>query len=121
MNIYKIYLDHLTRLLVQFKFDNDIKFDEDEILKKITLEPPKNSDYGDMSTNISMLLSKYLKLKPIEVANKLIDHIKNFPGVEKVEVAGPGFINIKLTNVTWNNCVQNILLNEQRWDETDLR
>ena len=120
MNIYKIYLDHLTRLLFQFKSDNDIEFDEDEILKKITLEPPKNLDHGDMSTNISMLLSKYLKLKPIEVANKLIDYIKNFPGVEKVEVAGPGFINIKLTNVTWNNCIQNILLNEQRWDETDL-
>ena len=120
MNIYKVYLDHLTRLLFQFKSDNDIKFDEDEILNKITLEPPKNSDHGDMSTNISMLLSKYLKLKPIEVANKLIDYIKNFPGVEKVEVAGPGFINIKLTNVTWNNCIQNILLNEQRWDETDL-
>ena len=120
MNIYKIYLDHLTRLLFQFKSDNNIEFDEDEILKKITLEPPKNLDYGDMSTNISMLLSKYLKLKPIEVANKLIDYINKFPGVEKVEVAGPGFVNIKLTNVTWNNCIKNILLNEQRWDETDL-
>ena len=120
MNIYKIYLDHLTRLLFQFKSDNNIEFDEDEILKKITLEPPKNLDHGDMSTNISMLLSKYLKLKPIEVANKLIDYINKFPGVEKVEVAGPGFVNIKLTNVTWNNCIKNILLNEQRWDETDL-
>ena len=120
MNIYKIYLDHLTRLLFQFKSDNNIEFDEDEILKKITLEPPKNLDHGDMSTNISMLLSKYLKLKPIEVANKLIEYINKFPGVEKVEVAGPGFVNIKLTNVTWNNCIKNILLNEQRWDETDL-
>ena len=47
MNIYKIYLDYLTKLLFQFKSDNDIQFDEDEILNKITLEPPKNSDHGD--------------------------------------------------------------------------
>ena len=120
MNIYKIYLDHLTRLIFKFKSENKIDFDENEILKKLTLEPPKNSEHGDMSTNLSMLLSKYFKLKPIEVANKLIDYIAKFPGVEKVEVAGPGFVNIKLSNVTWNDCIQNILLNEQRWDEIDL-
>ena len=120
MNIYKIYLDHLIRLIFKFKSENKIDFDENEILKKLTLEPPKNSEHGDMSTNLSMLLSKYFKLKPIEVANKLIDYIAKFPGVEKVEVAGPGFVNIKLSNVTWNDCIQNILLNEQRWDEIDL-
>ena len=120
MNIYKIYLDHLTRLIFKFKSENKIDFDENEILKKLTLEPPKNSEHGDMSTNLSMLLSKYFKLKPIEVANKLIEYIAKFPGVEKVEVAGPGFVNIKLSNVIWNDCIQNILLNEQRWDEIDL-
>ena len=60
MNIYKVYLDNLTQMLSQFKSDNNIEFDENEILRKLTLEPPKNLDHGDMSTNISMLLSKYL-------------------------------------------------------------
>ena len=72
MNIYKVYLDNLTEMLSQFKSDNNIEFDENELLRKLTLEPPKNLDHGDISTNISMLLSKYLKLKPIDVANKLL-------------------------------------------------
>ncbi|MDA9165706.1 arginine--tRNA ligase, partial [Alphaproteobacteria bacterium] len=120
MNIYKVYLDNLTEMLSQFKSDNNIEFDENELLRKLTLEPPKNLDHGDMSTNISMLLSKYLKLKPIDVANKLLHYIDKFPGVDEVKVAGPGFINIKLTMSTWNTCIQKILLNEEKWDKINL-
>ena len=120
MNIYKVYLDNLTEMLSQFKLDNNIEFDENELLRKLTLEPPKNLDHGDMSTNISMLLSKYLKLKPIDVANKLLHYIDKFPGVDEVKVAGPGFINIKLNMSTWNTCIQKILLNEEKWDKINL-
>jgi arginyl-tRNA synthetase len=120
MNIYKVYLDNLTEMLSQFKSDNNIEFDENELLRKLTLEPPKNLDHGDMSTNISMLLSKYLKLKPIDVANKLLHYIDKFPGVDEVKVAGPGFINIKLNMSTWNTCIQKILLNEEKWDKVNL-
>ena len=120
MNIYKVYLDNLTQMLSQFKLDNNIEFDENELLRKLTLEPPKNLDHGDMSTNISMLLSKYLKLKPIDVANKLLHYIDKFPGVDEVKVAGPGFINIKLNMSTWNTCIQKILLNEEKWDKINL-
>jgi len=120
MNIYKVYLDNLTEMLSQFKSDNNIEFDENELLRKLTLEPPKNLDHGDMSTNISMLLSKYLKLKPIDVANKLLHYIDKFPGVDEVKVAGPGFINIKLNMSTWNTCIQKILLNEEKWDKINL-
>ena len=120
MNIYKVYLDNLTQMLSKFKSDNNIEFDENELLRKLTLEPPKNLDHGDMSTNISMLLSKYLKLKPIDVANKLLHYIDKFPGVDEVKVAGPGFINIKLNMSTWNTCIQKILLNEEKWDKINL-
>ena len=67
-----------------------------------------------------MLLSKYLKLKPIDVANKLLHYIDKFPGVDEVKVAGPGFINIKLNMSTWNTCIQKILLNEEKWDKINL-
>jgi len=120
MNVYKIYLDQLTQLLFNFKSDNNLTFDFNEILTKLTLEPPKSLDHGDMSTNLAMILSKYLSLKPIQIANMFIGHIAKLPGVDEVNVAGPGFINIKLTEKTWNSCLKSILSNEKKWDATDL-
>jgi len=120
MNVYKIYLDQLTQLLFNFKFDNNLTFDFNEILTKLTLEPPKSLDHGDMSTNLAMILSKYLSLKPIQIANMFIGYIAKLPGVDEVNVAGPGFINIKLTEKTWNSCLKSILSNEKKWDATDL-
>ena len=72
MNIYKIYFNYIIELLDKFKLESKHNFDNSEILKKITLEPPKNNINGDMSTNLAMLLSKSLKLNPKEIANKLI-------------------------------------------------
>ena len=120
MNVYKIYLDQLTQLLFNFKSDNNLTFDFNEILTKLTLEPPKSLDHGDMSTNLAMILSKYLNLKPIQIANMFIGYIAKLPGVDEVNVAGPGFINIKLTEKTWNSCLKSILSNEKKWDATDL-
>ncbi len=120
MNVYKIYLDQLTQLLFNFKSDNNLTFDFNEILTKLTLEPPKSLDHGDMSTNLAMILSKYLSLKPIQIANMFIGYIAKLPGVDEVNVAGPGFINIKLTKKTWNSCLKSILSNEKKWDATDL-
>ncbi|MDA0916027.1 MAG: arginine--tRNA ligase [Proteobacteria bacterium] len=120
MNVYKIYLDQLTQLLFNFKSDNNLTFDFNQILTKLTLEPPKSLDHGDMSTNLAMILSKYLSLKPIQIANMFIGHIAKLPGVDEVNVAGPGFINIKLTEKTWNSCLKSILSNEKKWDATDL-
>lgn len=116
MNVYKIYLDQLTQLLFNFKSDNNLTFDFNEILTKLTLEPPKSLDHGDMSTNLAMILSKYLSLKPIQIANMFIGYIAKLPGVDEVNVAGPGFINIKLTEKTWNSCLKSILSNEKKWD-----
>ncbi len=81
MNIYKIYFNHTIELLDKFKLDSNYNFDNTEILKKITLEPPKNTINGDMSTNLAMLLSKSLKLNPKEIANKLKPYISKLPNV----------------------------------------
>ena len=120
MNIYKIYFNHIIELLDKFKLDSNYNFDNTEILKKITLEPPKNSINGDMSTNLAMLLSKSLKLNPKEIANKLKPYISKLPNVELVDIAGPGFINITLKQKSWSDCIKKILLDPENWDKQDL-
>ena len=120
MNIYKIYFAYLTDAIKSFKHDFSYTFDIETYLPKLTLEPPKESINGDMSTNMAMLLSKVIKLSPHQIAQNFIPYIKNIPGVDEVNVAGAGFINIKLSKTTWTNCIQNILLNRVDWDKLDI-
>jgi len=67
-----------------------------EYIKNVnfTFEKPKSDEHGDLSTNLAMTLSKQLKKNPRQIAQEIIDAIefdKNV--VEKIEIAGPGFIN----------------------------
>ena len=120
MNIYKIYFNYIIELLDKFKLESKHNFDNSEILKKITLEPPKNNINGDMSTNLAMLLSKSLKLNPKEIANKLKPYILKLPNIALVDIAGPGFINITLKQSTWSDFIKNMLLNPQNWDKQNI-
>lgn len=56
------------------------------------------SIFGDFSTNVAMQLVKQLKKNPREIAQKIADEIAKFDYVDKVDIAGPGFINIFLTD-----------------------
>ena len=73
-----------------------------------------------MSTNMAMVLSKEIKLNPRQIAQNFVPYITKIPGIEKVDVAGACFINIKLAQVTWTSCLKNILLNELDLDKLDL-
>ena len=62
----------------------------------ITLERPRNRDHGDWATNIAMKLAKRLGTNPRELASEIAGGLGETPGIASVEVAGPGFINIRL-------------------------
>lgn len=64
----------------------------------IQFETPQNPEHGDLSSNIAMLLAKELKKAPRIVANEIVEKIPKDPEViEAVEIAGPGFINIRFS------------------------
>jgi len=59
-----------------------------------TFEIPKIETHGDLSCNVAMLLTKQLRKNPKEIANEIIQNLKPDPDIiEKIEIAGPGFIN----------------------------
>ncbi|HWI31131.1 MAG TPA: arginine--tRNA ligase [Microbacterium sp.] len=62
----------------------------------IALERPKNRDHGDWATNLAMKLAKQLGANPRELATQIADALGQVSGIASVEVAGPGFINIRL-------------------------
>lgn len=62
----------------------------------VPIERPKNRDHGDWATSIALKLSQPWGLQPREVAILISEELVDLPGVAHVEVAGPGFINIRL-------------------------
>jgi arginyl-tRNA synthetase len=62
----------------------------------VPLERPRNREHGDWSTNIAMKLAKPLGANPRELAQQIADELAKVAGVASVDVAGPGFINIRL-------------------------
>lgn len=68
----------------------------DFLEEKIIIETPKEESFGDYSTNVALLLTKELHENPHDIATKIINSIKN-DIIEKIDIAGPGFINIYLT------------------------
>lgn len=86
-------------------------FNQTEIdFSNITCEPPRSSSHGDIATNVAMVLAKSLKISPRKLAEEIANDLKQFSNViESIEVAGAGFINIKLKNCIWHKQLQDIL------------
>ena len=70
-------------------------------LSRVLVEPPRDPTHGDMATNAAMVLAKDAGAKPRELAEKIAIALRAEPNVEKVEVAGPGFINLTLKPQVW--------------------
>jgi arginyl-tRNA synthetase len=75
----------------------------------IALERPKQAQYGDYSSNVALQLAKALKRNPRDLAAALIGLLEPSPWVERVEIAGAGFINVFLSNQARHGVVARIL------------
>ncbi len=69
-----------------------------EIPDEVVVERPKNREHGDWATNVAMQLGAKAGLKPRDFAELLAIELQKSAGVEKVEIAGPGFINLFVSN-----------------------
>ncbi len=62
----------------------------------VTLEPPRDPSHGDLSTNAAMVLSKAAGMKPRDLAEKIAEKLAALEDVQAVDIAGPGFINLRV-------------------------
>ena len=75
----------------------------------INVEPPRDKGHGDVATNVAMIFSKKLSIKPRDLAIKICNELDRNDEVSAAEVAGPGFINIKLVDEVWFKSLHFIL------------
>ena len=96
MNIFDNYLLIITKIILKNK--ESLNLNNLKNLENVNIEvPPKHFNF-DLSTNISLILSKINKINPNDLAKSIKDLLlKNISHFEKIEVAKPGFLNIKLS------------------------
>jgi arginyl-tRNA synthetase len=78
-------------------------------LDRIVVEPPREASHGDLACNAAMVLAKALDMKPRELATRIAVGLAEDPDVDAAEVAGPGFINLRLRQAYWHKVLKSVL------------
>jgi arginyl-tRNA synthetase len=89
-------------------------------LSPVTVEPPRDPAHGDMATNAAMVLARPAGMKPRDIADALVEELSRVPGFVGVEVAGPGFVNMKLAPARWQAVVGEVLAAGDRYGAADI-
>ncbi|NOZ65460.1 MAG: arginine--tRNA ligase [Alphaproteobacteria bacterium] len=118
MNIFDTYAgalkDIITRLGEVGPFPKAID------LSNVTIEPPRDASHGDISTNIALVLTKQARMKPRDIADLVAAELGKIDGVDRGDVAGPGFINISLKANVIQSQVANILKADGQYGRSDV-
>ncbi|MAX00568.1 MAG: arginine--tRNA ligase [Sphingomonas sp.] len=104
--LYARFADHLNHALDALVASGDLP--EGLNRAPITVEPPRDSAHGDLATNAAMVLAKPAKTNPRALAEKLVEKLSAIDEVASAELAGPGFINLRLVDDSWRGELENI-------------
>lgn len=115
MNLFKTFKNDIDAALAQLVADGLLPQGIDT--SKVTAEPPREESHGDVATNAAMVLSKAAGKKPRDIADALAVELRKHPAVVAVEVAGPGFINLRLAESFWYERLADILVAGAAWGD----
>tara|TARA_R110000787_G_scaffold86057_10_gene183374 strand:- start:10137 stop:11912 length:1776 start_codon:yes stop_codon:yes gene_type:complete len=107
MNVFSEFHNRLVAQLEALQQDG--KLPSDAALDRVTMEPPRDLSHGDLSTNAAMVLAKPAGLKPRDLAADIAERLKSDPDIVSVDIAGPGFINLRLNDSFWRARVTDAL------------
>ena len=92
--LFQIFQKHIDAILDELSAAGTLPDGIDR--SNVTLEPPRDPSHGDLSTNAAMVLSKAAGMKPRDLAEKITEKLGTLEDVQSVEIAGPGFINLRV-------------------------
>jgi len=101
-------MELLTNQLKKIFSENINNIFKQDFSEKINIENSTKKEFGDFQTNFAMMNSKAIGKNPREIATTLVENFKENDLIEKLEIAGPGFINIHLKNNFLNNEMKKI-------------
>ncbi|MEM9279053.1 MAG: arginine--tRNA ligase, partial [Pseudomonadota bacterium] len=105
MNIFFQFEQNIKKIIQGI----DLNDDAFGVLSRISVEPPRDASHGDMATNAAMVLAKPAGEKPRDLAEKIAAGLAELAAVERVDIAGPGFINITFSDAFWHEHLLEVL------------
>ncbi|CAM8671796.1 arginine--tRNA ligase [Sphingobium sp.] len=99
MSLYTRFTAHLDAVLDALEAEGILPAGLNR--KPVTVEPPRDPSHGDLATNAAMVLAKPAGANPRALADAIITKLQALDEVERATIAGPGFINLALTDPTW--------------------
>lgn len=96
-------IDALNAMVAEGSLPHGLSFDN------VAVEPPRDAAHGDMATNAAMVLAKPAGKKPRDIAEVLADRLQEDARIDSGEVAGPGFLNLRLSSDVWQGVVAGVL------------
>ena len=88
--------------------------------KPVAVEPPRDASHGDLATNAAMVLAKGAGSNPRALAALIAPKLEALPDVTEVSVAGPGFINLRLSDEAWRRELATVLAEGERYGLSDV-
>ncbi len=89
-------------------------------MSNVTVEPPRDPAHGDMATNAAMVLAKPSGQKPRDIADTLAGLLAADDRIESAEVAGPGFLNLRLSDTLWQDVLRAALERGEAYGRSEL-
>jgi arginyl-tRNA synthetase len=108
MNVFTLFTAHVRAAIEALAAAGTFPRPPD--LERVVVEPPRDAAHGDLATNAAMALAKDAGLKPRDLAERLAAELGKLPEITKVEVAGPGFINMTLDPSVWRQALRAALV-----------
>ena len=118
MNIYHYFETEISSILNGLVAAGTLPADLDHA--GISCETPRDPSHGDLATNAAMVLAKRAGMKPRDLAEAISTGLSAVEGVAAVDIAGPGFINLKLEKRLWQDRIDDILAAGENWGKSDI-
>lgn len=118
MNFFKAFHSEISSIVEKLSAEGKLPDGMDP--SRLTCEPPRDASHGDVATNAAMVLCKQAKMKPRDLAELLAVEIAKIDHVTTVDVAGPGFINIRLAQEFWHTKLCDVLAAGTDWGNSDI-
>ena len=118
MNVFNHYRQAIGDIVGGLSANGDLP--PDLVLDRISVEPPRDPSHGDIASNAAMVLAKPAKMKPRDIAEALADRLSTQEGIAGAEVAGPGFLNLRLDEGVWAQVLAAVIAHGERYGAVDI-
>jgi arginyl-tRNA synthetase len=118
MNLFSHFRDEILRVLQGLAAEGRVPAGIDH--SRVAAEPPREAEHGDIATNAAMVLAKPAGLPPRKLAELIAERLRGLPDVKAVEIAGPGFINLRLSDDFWRARLADVLRAGEGWGRSSV-